>query len=185
MPLKAQSILAFCLIVAVATCASSHPVESFDDQPVESMELELFIDGFEPIPLRIQRREKRQVYGGVTNGQPGGIQGTLGAGGTLYNNNGHRVDGHGQVSKNWGPKGPTTLGGGLDYTGPRGGASINAQHQHRLGTSVGAEGRYNVYSSPNGRTTVDAHGGYGRHFGGPFGNSKPDYNVGVGLNHRF
>lgn len=183
---KSKTIVAFCLFLAIvaASSVSSHPVDSSSDE-VNSVDLELSIEGFEPIPLRIQRREKRQIYGGVTNGQPGGVQGTLGASGTLYNNGGHRVDGHGQVSKNWGPTGPTTVGGGLDYTGPRGGASINAQHQHGLGTSVGAEGRYNMYSSPNGQTTIDAHGGYGRHFGGPYGTSKPDYNVGIGLNHRF
>lgn len=185
MALQSTLFTLSCCVLLLGTI-SAVPLAYEDNFNGEALEeFQLLVDDYEPIPIRIQHRQRRQVYGGVSAGQPGGIQGTAGVGGTIYERNGHRVDGHGQVSKNWGPKGPTTVGGGLDYTGPRGGASIGAQHQHRMGTNVQAEGRYNVYSSPNGRTTVDAHGGYQRSYGGPYGTSRPNYNVGVGLTHRF
>ncbi|GAB0098569.1 Attacin_C domain-containing protein [Sergentomyia squamirostris] len=138
-----------------------------------------------PLPLVKHRVRRQTVFGGITPGNPGGVAGTIGARGTLFNNNGHNVDGHASVSRNWHPNGPTSIGGGLDYTGPRGSASIAAQHQHRFGTALEATGRANLYKSPNGKTTLDAHGTYQRHFGGPFGTSKPNYNVGLGLTHRF
>ena len=146
--------------------------------------LELAIEGFEPVPLLLHRVRRQEVFGGANHG-PGGSTATLGVTAPLYNNNGHRVDGRGQVSKTWNPTGPTVVGGGLDYTGPRGGASLSADHNRHLGTNVGVDGRYNLYTSPNRRTTIDANGGYQRSFGGMYGTSRPNYNVGVGLNHRF
>uniref|UniRef100_A0A1L8DQF5 Putative attacin n=1 Tax=Nyssomyia neivai TaxID=330878 RepID=A0A1L8DQF5_9DIPT len=138
-----------------------------------------------PVLLPRQRVRRQTVFGGITPGNPAGVQGTVGARGTLFDNNGHRVDGHGSISRNWHPNGPTTIGGGLDYTGPRGSASVTAQHLHHLGTTLGAEAKANIYRSPNGMTSLDAQGAYQRHFGGPFGASKPDYRVGLGLTHRF
>lgn len=172
-------LIAFCVLSALVCLGSTQPIQ-FDPE-----ELELAIEGFEPIPLRVQRVKRQEVFGGVNRGAGGGAAGNLGVGGTVFNSNGHRVDAHGQVSKNWKPTGPTMVGGGLDYTGPRGGASITADHNRRLGTDVNAQGHYNIYQSPDRRTTVDAHGGYQRSYGGDFGTSRPNYNVGVGLNHRF
>lgn len=172
--------IACCVLSALVCLSSSQPI-AFDP---ELEEMELAIEGFEPIPLQIHRVKRQEVFGGVTPGS-NGIAGNLGAAGTIYNNNGHRVDAHGQVSKTWKPNGPTMLGGGLDYTGPRGGASVTADHHRSLGTDFNARGHYNLYSSPDRRTTVDAHGGYQRTYGGNFGTSRPNYNVGVGLNHRF
>lgn len=130
-------------------------------------------------------RYRRQLTGGVQAGPNGGVQGTLGAAGTLYNNNGHNVDGHAQVSKNWNPRGPTAIGGGLDYQGPRGGASLDVNHAHRFGTDVGASGNANLWKSPNGMSRLDGTANYNRHFGGPGGRSSPNYGAGLNFNHRF
>lgn len=131
-------------------------------------------------PIRV----RRQIYGGITPGNPGKTV-TLGAQGNIYNNNGHSVDGHAQVSRTFQPAEPTSIGGGLDYKGPRAGASVNVDHVHRFGTNVGAQGNMNVWRSNNGRSTLDANAGYNQHFGGPFGNSRPNYNVGANFIHRF
>lgn len=53
------------------------------------------------------------------------------------------------------------------------------------GTRVRADGDYNVHTSKDGRTRVDARGEYERTYHGPRGNSRPHYNVGVGFRHRF
>lgn len=178
-------IISSCALVVVlaALSCSAQPIDFDAEQEVA--EFELAIDGFEPVPLRIQRVKRQEVFGGVNRGPGGSTAGNLGVAGNLYNNNGHRLDGHGSVSKTWGPKTPTTLGGGLDYTGPRGGASVAADHNRVMGTNLNIGAHRNLYTSPNGRTTVDAHGGYQRSYGGMYGTSRPNYNVGVGLNHRF
>ena len=182
-----MSLKLFAVICGVIAVVRGAAIDDDFDPEVSLNEYELVIGDFEPIPLQIaSHRQRRQVVtGGITPGQPGGVQGNLGVAGTLYEKNGHRLDGHGEVSRNWKPNGPTTVGGGLDYTGPRGSASVNALHQRHLGTSVSAEGRANLYTSPNGRSTLDATGGYQRHFGGPWGTSRPNYNVGLGFQHRF
>ncbi|XP_055677587.1 attacin-B-like [Lutzomyia longipalpis] len=180
--------VAILLACVAVSCAYSfeYPVE-LEDAVEELSPWDVAVEPMYilPLPLAKQRVRRQTIFGGVTPGNPGGVQGTVGARGTLFENNGHRLDGHGSVSRNWHPTGPTTIGGGLDYTGPRGSASVSAQHQHRFGTTIGAEGRANLYRSPNGMTSVDAHGSYQRHFGGPFGTSRPNYNVGLGLSHRF
>lgn len=174
--------LACCVLATlILRSTAAQPIDF--DPAVE--ELELAVEGYEPVPIRIHRVRRQDVFGGVDRGPGGSTAGHLGVTGPLYQNNGHRVDGRAQVAKTWNPSGPTVVGGGLDYSGPRGGASVSADHNRRLGTNVGVEGRYNVYQSPNRRTTIDAHGGYERSFGGQFGTSRPNYNVGVGLNHRF
>ena len=133
-------------------------------------------------PEQLHKRYARQVFGGV-QGQPGGPQqGTIGASGNLYNSNGHNLDGRVQASQQFNPRGPVAVGGGLDYTAPRGGASVDVNHQRGFGTNVNAQGRANLYTSPNTRTTVDAVGNYNQNFGP---RSRPDYNVGVGFKHRF
>ncbi|GAB0086631.1 Attacin_C domain-containing protein [Sergentomyia squamirostris] len=177
-------IVFFVVCAISASCAFEYPRDAaLDELYTEDLGGE-YEEVFVPIPVA-KYRVRRQVFGGVSPGPQGGIAGTFGGRGTLYENNGHKVDGHASVSRNWHPTGPTTIGGGLDYTGPRGSASISATHPHHFGTTVNAEGRANLYTSPNRMTSIDAHGGYQRHFGGPFGTSKPNYNVGLGLSHRF
>lgn len=177
-------VVLFCAVLACVAVSSSQPID-FDPVEDEAAEYELAIEGFEPVPLRLQRVKRQEVFGGVNRGPGGGASGTLGVAGNVFNNNGHRVDAHGQVSRNWKPTGPTTVGGGLDYSGPRGGASVTADHNRRMGTNLDINAHRNLYTSPNGRTTVDAHGGYQRSYGGDFGASRPNYNVGVGMRHRF
>lgn len=139
---------------------------------------------FVPIPLAHQRVRRQTIFGGVTPGNPG-TAGTIGASGNLFNQNGHRVDGHAQISRNFHPTGPASVGGGLNYQGPRGGAAINANHAHHFGTDVGVTGNANVWRSNNGRSSLDANANYNRHFGGPFGTGKPNYGGGVMFTHKF
>lgn len=53
------------------------------------------------------------------------------------------------------------------------------------GTRVRADADYNIHTSRDGRTTVDAQAGWERTYHGPQGNSRPDYNVGIGFRHRW
>lgn len=142
-----------------------------------------------PLPndeLNHLSRVRRQsgVFGKVEPGNPG-VTGTIGAQGNIFNQNGHSVNAHGQVSRTYHPAGPTSIGGGINYEGPRGSASANANHVHRFGTDVSVGGKANVWTSNNRRSTVDVGGNYNRHFGGPFGTGKPNYNVGATFIHRF
>lgn len=138
-------------------------------------------DAYEAMP---QLRVRRQVFGGITPGNPG-VTGTIGARGNIFNQNGHSLDASGQISRTFRPVGPTVVGGGLDYQGPRGGASVNANHARGFGTDLGASANANLWRSQNGRSSVDANANYGRHFGGPFGTGRPNYGVGATFNHRF
>lgn len=117
--------------------------------------------------------------------RPRQATGTLSGGGNIYRNGEHSVDGHGYVSKQWKPNGPTQIGGGLDYKGPRGGASVDVDHTRHFGTDVTARGNANLFTSRDGRTTVDGGAYYNRHFGGPFGTGRPNYGANIGLTHRF
>lgn len=137
-----------------------------------------------PIPLEHIRVRRQTVFGGITPGNPGKTA-IIGASGNIFNKDGHSLDAHGQVSRTYRPTGPTSVGGGLDYQGPRGGASINANHVHRFGTDVNAQGNVNVWRSQNGMSSLDANANYNRHFGGPFGSGKPNYGAGAMFTHRF
>lgn len=130
-------------------------------------------------------RHTRQVFGGITSNNEGGVRGTIGGSKTLLNDNGHRLDGHGQLSKNWKPNGPTEIGGGLNYQGPRGGASIDANHARHLGTDLNAQGNVNLWRNHNGRSQLDGTANYNQHFGGPGGKSRPNFGAGINFVHRF
>lgn len=132
-------------------------------------------------PLRVRRQT---VYGGLTPGNPG-ARATIGAQGNIFNNNGHSVHANGEISKNFKPSGPTGVGGGVNYQGPRAGVSGNVNHVHRFGTDVGVSGNANVWKSQNGRSSLDANAGYNRHFGGPGGTGRPNYNGNLNFVHRF
>lgn len=132
-------------------------------------------------PLRIRRQT---IYGGLTPANPGATA-TIGAQGNVFNNNGHSINAHGQVSKTFKPIGPTSLGGGFDYQGPRAGVSGNVNHIRHFGTDVGVSGNANVWKSRNGHTKIDATGGFNRHYGGPSGHGQPNFNVGANFQHRF
>lgn len=138
-------------------------------------------DVYEPMP---QLRVRRQIFGGITPGNPG-VTGTIGAKGNVFNQNGHSLDASGQISRTFRPVGPTVVGGGLDYQGPRGGASVNANHARGFGTDLGASANANLWRSRNGMSSLDANANYNRHFGGPFGTGRPNYGAGATFNHRF
>lgn len=132
-------------------------------------------------PLRVRRQI---LYGGLTPANPGATA-TVGAKGRVFNDNGYSINAHGQVSKTFKPIGPTSLGGGLDYQGPKAGVSGNVNHVRHFGTDVGVSGNANIWKSRNGHTKIEATGGFNRHYGGPSGNSRPNFNVGANLQHRF
>lgn len=123
-------------------------------------------------------RRQSPFYGSFTPGNPG-TTATFGAKGTIFRDNGHSINGNGQISKTFQPNGPVGYGGGVGYQGPKAGISTNVNHLQRLGTDVGVNANANVWKSHNGRTTVQATGGYNQHLGGPSGNMKPNFNAGV------
>lgn len=155
-------------------------------EPQESIHLPetQFIQQIENIPFEYNRVRRQTLFGGVTPGNPGQTV-TLGTQGNLFNQNGHSLDGRAQVSKTFNPTGVTSLGGGLDYQGPRGGASLNANHARHFGTDVGITGNANLWRSPDRRSSLDANANYNRHFGGPFGTGRPNYGVGATFRHNF
>lgn len=141
---------------------------------------------YEQVPIGRAFRVRRQtIFGDVRRGDAGGTHATIGAQGNILNRNGHSVNAHGQVDKNFHPNSATGVGGGFNYQGPRAGLSGNVNHAHRFGTDVGVSGNANVWRSPNGRSSVDANAEYNRHFGGQFGTGRPNYNVGATFRHRF
>lgn len=168
-----MNILIVLLVLVASVVDVSYSRNINDPQIYENNEF------YEPI------RHKRQVFGSITPNNQGGTRGTIGASGTLLNQNGHRLDGHGQVSQNWKPSGPTEFGGGLNYQGPRGGASLDANHARHMGTDVNAQGNLNLWRSGNGRSNLDGTANYNQHFGGPGGRSRPNYGAGINFVHRF
>lgn len=133
-------------------------------------------------PIRVRRQAG--LTGSITPGNPG-VRATVGAQGNVFNQNGHSLDAHGQVSRNFRPVGPTSVGGGLSYQGPRASATADVNHIRRSGTDLSVGGKVNAFTSQNRRTTIDVGGNYNRHYGGQFGTGKPSYNVGAELKHRF
>lgn len=127
---SALILLPFLVVVLNAAAISS---ESEVAPLVEIGDYELVIGDYEPIPLRVLTRDRRQAK---------------------------------------------------DKDQGRGSVGVDVQRGQQ-GTTVTADGKYNVYSSPNGRTTVDAHGQYQRNYGGPYGTSRPNYGAGVMFRHRF
>lgn len=136
----------------------------------------------EPTDDFLTRRNRRDVYGDLQRG-PGGVDGTLGGSGQLYSNGDHTVIGNGQVTREFRPNGLTTFGGGVEYKGPNSGVSLNADHNRVFGTNVGVTARHDFISTKNTQFGVNA--GYQQSFGGVFGNSRPNYNFGLGFTHRF
>ena len=53
------------------------------------------------------------------------------------------------------------------------------------GFDFGLQGKAPVWTSDNGRHSVDAYGKYGQHLGGPYGNSQPQWGAGAGYTFRF
>ncbi|KAK9870778.1 hypothetical protein WA026_009739 [Henosepilachna vigintioctopunctata] len=133
-----------------------------------------------PLPLI---RNRRQTSVDISHGQ--GTTITAGHQGTIFRNNKHQVIGGGFVSKQFHPKGPTTLGGNVGYQHVPSGSGLNvgASNTRGFGTDVSATGNANIWRKGNSR--LDATGNYGRHFGGPGGTGRPNWGVGLNFNHRF
>lgn len=63
---------------------------------------------------------------------------------------------------------------------------INGYVGHgKLGTDVSAQVGTRLWQSQNGRTDLNGQGSYNQHFGGPYGNSRPNFGGGLTLVHRF
>ena len=92
-----------------------------------------------------------------------GVKGTVSGRRTLFEWNGRRVEGHGQMSRTWDLREPTVLAGGFDGTSDRGKYQVGSGYQRDKGLTLGSNGRYNLYKSD--RTTVDAYAGYDRQLG--------------------
>lgn len=135
-------------------------------------------------PYEPHARQIRQVFGSFKPSK-GGVRGTVGASTTLLNENGHRLDGHSQISRDWKPNGPTEFGGGLNYQGPRAAGSIDANHARHLGTDLKAQGNVNLWRSNNGRSQLNGTANYDQHFGGSGGRSPPNFGGGINFVHRF
>ncbi|XP_022226079.1 diptericin-A [Drosophila obscura] len=55
----------------------------------------------------------------------------------------------------------------------------------RQGFDLSLSGRAPVWQSQNGRHSFDATGQYGQHFGGPYGNSRPQFGAGGQYTFKF
>lgn len=185
------------LFVFAIFCVAFGHAQSFgaDENSMDEMYLPVEVHRFlyhpkeqmiadQDAPMLQPRVRRQTVFGGVTPGNPG-VTGTIGASGNVFNRNGHSLDASGQISRTFHPAGPTVVGGGLDYQGPRGGATVNANHAHRFGTDVGASANANLWRSHNGMSSLDGNANYNRHFGGPSGTGRPNYGVGATFRHRF
>ncbi|XP_065159322.1 uncharacterized protein [Atheta coriaria] len=135
----------------------------------------------EPQQESILVRSRRQTTSGGIDNKGFDISHT----GKIFENNAHRVDGTGTLSKQFG--GPFSTGGSVDYLHKRtnSGASVSATHTPGWGTDVGAQAKYNFFNSRDGRTTGSVSGNYDRHFGGPLGTGRPNYGAFLNFNHRF
>ena len=130
------------------------------------------------VPISRVRRQ-------VTSLGVDGTRATLSHTGTLVNNNNHHLSGTGFASKQFKPNGPLTTGGNLDYTHKPSGSTlgVGAANTRGYGTDFSASGRYNFYNKGN--TNAFAEGNYNRHYRGPGGTGRPNYYVGLGVEHRF
>ncbi|XP_026481744.1 uncharacterized protein LOC113388590 [Ctenocephalides felis] len=115
---------------------------------------------------------------------------TAEAAGTLYNKNGHKLDGNANWARTYKQPGvgtgPVTVGGGLQYSREgKGHVGVNAQHTRGFGTDVGANAGVNLFRANNGRTSLDADAFASKHFGGAFGTGRTNYGGAVNFRHRF
>lgn len=184
----AQTVIVFCLASAsfarvIYNDFDANAINDHFEYPIGAVIFEDLSGASEP-HSKIRVRRQSGITGSITPGNPG-ITGTIGAQGNIFNKNGHSLDAHGQVSRTYHPAGPTSVGGGLNYQGPRGGVSADVNHVHRFGTGVNVGGNANVWKSNNGRSSFDVNGNYNRHFGGPGGTGRPNHYVGGQFTHRF
>lgn len=64
--------------------------------------------------------------------------------------------------------------------------NVNADVTHsKAGTNVYVDGQARLWQSQNKRHEIHGQGSYGQHFGGPYGNSRPNYGGGLVYRHRF
>nr|APX53001.1 attacin 1 [Anatolica polita] len=98
--------------------------------------------------------------------------------GTVFKDDNHKVDAYALLNKNLLDKNqPTSYGGKIDYNhlNSNSGASLKVLNSGPYGTSVGAEGTYNLFKDRT--SSVDVGAGYQQRFGGMFGRSEPQFNA--------
>lgn len=63
--------------------------------------------------------------------------------------------------------------------------NLNGGHQRGMGTDVYVSGQKQLWQSGNRQNELHGGASYGQHFGGPYGNSRPQFGVGATYVHRF
>nr|CAD7398227.1 unnamed protein product [Timema cristinae] len=100
---------------------------------------------------------------------------------TVYDGSRGRLDVQGGAATR-----PLAVSGGAQYTAPngRGQAVVGVSRPGGQGTQVGVEGRATLWSSPSGAATLTGNAGWGRTYGGPYGTSRAQTNVGLNFQYR-
>lgn len=62
---------------------------------------------------------------------------------------------------------------------------INGNYDRKAGTNIDVKGQTQVWQSPNKRNEIGVQGNYGQRFGGPGGNSPPNFGGGVKYTFHF
>ncbi|KAK9870785.1 hypothetical protein WA026_009745 [Henosepilachna vigintioctopunctata] len=129
------------------------------------------------VPLSRSRRASDFSYD-ISKG-PRGTRVELGQQGTVFQKGFHTINTGASVGKTFNPNSPTTFGANVGYAHERTGSGINvaAQKTPGYGTDLSVQGKYNLWKG--GQASLDAVTSYNRHYGGPFGASKPDVYGGI------
>lgn len=135
-------------------------------------------------------RVRRQATVDITHStHTGGTSVSAQMRGNLWKNGPHRVDGHAHWSRVYGGHhgtGHPLYGGGLTYShSNRAGLGVDVSRQRPFGTQVSANAKGVLWRSSNGRSSVDATGGWSKSFGGAFGTSRSNYGGTINFRHRF
>ncbi|XP_019878924.1 attacin-A-like [Aethina tumida] len=133
------------------------------------------------VPIRV----RRQTTWGIEKNGPGATAHVQHQG-TIFQNDKHHVTGSAFGSKSF-PHGPLTVGGGARYNHIPSGSNVGVgvDHTPHFGTNVHADANVNLWRGNKGNTRLDAQGQYSKHFGGPWGNGRPNFGGGLTFTHRF
>ncbi|KAK9870781.1 hypothetical protein WA026_009741 [Henosepilachna vigintioctopunctata] len=160
----------FTLLLFASFCALSNsiPLNLAEDENGEHYLM---------VPLSRTRRESDFSYD-ISKGR-GGTRVELGQQGTVLQKGFHTINTGASVAKTFNPNSPTSFGANVGYAHERTGHGINvaAQRTPGYGTDLSVQGKYNIWKG--GKASLDAVTSYNRHYGGPFGASKPNVYGGI------
>lgn len=164
------------LIVLFFVLSTSEYGSALDHYFLDKEVYLMAVDDYQlPVPIKLQQRVKRQFFYNTD------VTGTVSRRRTLYENNGRKVESHSQVSRSWDPRQPTVFGGGFDGSTNRGKYGVNSGYRRDQGATVGTNGRYNLYTSQDEKTTVDAYANYQRNLGT---GTSTNQGMGLDIQHR-